>query len=73
MIDYKKYNKAVIITWDWDFSCLVKYFYKRNKLLSLIVPNDKQYSDFLRFSAKEKIDNLTNKRAKLEYKARLLW
>jgi len=67
MIDYKKYNKAVIVTWDGDFACLVKYLYKNNKLLTLIVPNEKKYSIFLKKTAKEKIDSLTNLRARLEY------
>jgi len=71
MIDYKKYDKAVIITWDGDFACLVKYFYKKNKLLMLIVPNERKYSIFLRKTAKEKIDSLTNLRTKLEYKKKV--
>lgn len=68
MIDYENYDKAVIVTGDGDFACLVRYFYEQKKLLTLIVPNEKQYSIFLRKSAKEKIDSLTNLRAKLEYK-----
>ncbi|MDQ7023234.1 MAG: NYN domain-containing protein [Candidatus Gracilibacteria bacterium] len=28
MIDYEKYNKAIIITGDGDFACLVKYLKK---------------------------------------------
>ncbi|HOG15478.1 MAG TPA: NYN domain-containing protein [Candidatus Absconditabacterales bacterium] len=71
MIDYKKYDKAVIITGDGDFACLVKYFYKKNKLLMLIVPNERKYSIFLRKTAKEKIDSLTNLRTKLEYKKKV--
>lgn len=68
MIDYKNYHKAVIITWDWDFACLIKYLYKEKKLLSLIVPNKDKYSIFLKRTAKEKIDNLNNLKHKLEYK-----
>ncbi len=68
MIDYKKYNKAIIVTGDGDFACLVKYFYKKNKLLTLIVPNENKYSIFLKKTAREKIDSLTNLRKKLEYK-----
>lgn len=68
MIDYNKYNKVIIVTWDWDFSCLIKYLYKNNKLLTLIVPNQNKYSIFLKKSAKERIDSLTNLKEKLEYK-----
>jgi len=47
MIDYDKFTKAVIVTSDGDFHCLVKYFVKNNKLLRIIVPNFK-YSSLLR-------------------------
>ncbi|MBU1255906.1 NYN domain-containing protein, partial [Patescibacteria group bacterium] len=32
MIDYKKYDKALIISSDGDFYSLVKYLYRQNKL-----------------------------------------
>jgi len=67
MIEYNNYNKAIIITWDWDFACLVRYLKKQWKLRTLIVPNVKKYSCFLKFEAKWYIDSLTNKRVKLEY------
>lgn len=68
MIDYERYDKAIIVTGDGDFACLVKHLYEQKKLLTLIVPNEKHYSVFLRKSAKEKIDSLTNLKVKLEYK-----
>jgi hypothetical protein len=68
MIDYEKYSKAIIITWDWDFACLVRYLYKKEKLLSVIVPNEKKYSIFLKRTAKEKLDSLNNLRNRLEFK-----
>jgi len=71
MIDYNRYDKAIIITWDGDFSCLVKHFYEKNKLLTLIVPNEKKYSIFLKKTAREKIDSLTNFKWKLEYKKKI--
>lgn len=67
MIDYKLYKKAVIVTWDGDFACLIKYLQKKNKLLKLIVPNHKKYSIFLKQSAWWKIDSLTNLRKKLQF------
>jgi uncharacterized LabA/DUF88 family protein len=67
MIDYKKYDKAVIITGDGDFSCLIKYLYKKKKLLRLIVPNKNKYSLFLKKSAREKVDNMTDIKKKLEF------
>jgi uncharacterized LabA/DUF88 family protein len=68
MIDYNKYDKAVVVTWDGDFTCLIKHLNKNSKLLTLIVPNENKYSIFLKKAAKEKIDNLTNLRWRLEYK-----
>lgn len=68
MIEKENYDKAVIITGDWDFACLVRYLRKNWKLRSLIVPNEKRYSVFLRHEWKWLIDSLTNKRSKLELK-----
>ncbi|MFA6256426.1 MAG: NYN domain-containing protein [Candidatus Absconditabacterales bacterium] len=68
MIDYNKYDKAVVVTGDGDFTCLIKHLNKNSKLLTLIVPNENKYSIFLKKAAKEKIDNLTNLRGRLEYK-----
>lgn len=44
MIDYDKYDKAVVISGDGDFQCLVKYFIEQDKLLNLIIPNRNKYS-----------------------------
>ena len=68
MIDYNKYYKAIVVTWDWDFACLIKHLNKNDKLLTLIVPNENKYSIFLKKTAKERIDSLTNLRERLEYK-----
>ncbi len=68
MIELNNFDKAIIITWDWDFACLVRYLRDNNKLKLLIVPNEKKYSCFLRKEARWYIDSLTNKRNKLERK-----
>jgi len=47
MIEYTNYDKAVIVSGDGDFHCLVEYLIKNNKLLKIIVPN-KKYSSLLR-------------------------
>lgn len=47
MIQYKNYNKAIIITGDGDFHCLIEYLEKNNKLHRILVPN-KKYSVLLR-------------------------
>jgi len=48
MIEYQRYDKAVIITGDGDFHCLVKYFIEQKKLKKLLVPNEKSYSALLK-------------------------
>jgi uncharacterized LabA/DUF88 family protein len=43
MIQYKNYGKAIIVSGDGDFHCLVEYLIQKNKLLHLLTPN-KHYS-----------------------------
>ncbi|SRR5260221_2572472 len=43
MIQYEKYNKAIVVTGDGDFHCLVEYLAEKGKLLHLLTPN-KHYS-----------------------------
>src|SRR3989304_11019 len=38
MIEYKNYDKAIIISGDGDFYCLVEYLADNNKLDKIIVP-----------------------------------
>jgi uncharacterized LabA/DUF88 family protein len=47
MIQYKNYDKAIIVSGDGDFHCLIEYLESKNKLLKVIVPN-KKYSSLLR-------------------------
>lgn len=47
MIQYSSFNKAVIITGDGDFYCLVDYLVENNKLLKLLAPT-LHYSSLLR-------------------------
>ncbi len=68
MIDYNKYNKAVIVSSDGDFYSLVKYLYKNNKLERVISPYIKTCSVLLKKTAKEKIVFMENLQKKLEYK-----
>ena len=67
MIDYNQYSKAVIISSDGDFYCLVNYLYNKNKLKMVISPCHKTCSILLKKSAKERIVFIDNLRKKLEY------
>lgn len=47
MIEYKNYDKAVLVTGDGDFYCLVEYFLNNKKLKKVLVPNQNNYSCLL--------------------------
>jgi uncharacterized LabA/DUF88 family protein len=67
MIEYQKYDKALIITGDGDFSSFIRYLNQQNKLEMLLVPNRNAYSSFLKKSAKEKIGYLNLLKENLSY------
>jgi len=66
MIEYKSYDKAVIVSGDGDFYCLLEYLAQQNKLLKVIVPNSR-YSSLLRKFSKF-IVNINLLRGKLEFR-----
>ncbi len=47
MIEYKNYDKAIIVSGDGDFHCLIEYLEEKGKLLKIITPN-KRYSSLLK-------------------------
>jgi len=49
MIEFKDYDKAVIVTGDGDFHCLAKYLLEQDKLESIIIPNRFKFSALLKF------------------------
>ena len=66
MIEYKNYEKAVIVTGDGDFYCLVDYLVKNDKLLKLLVPNMNKFSSLYR-KMMPNIAFMNNLRDKLEH------
>ena len=66
IIEYKHYDKAVIVTGDGDFACLVDYLMKKDKLVRLFIPDRKNYSSLLA-RLKPKIVFLNGLKEKLEY------
>ena len=60
------YDKAIIISGDGDFACLVEYLLEKDKLLHVMVPNNKFSKLLARFT--KKIVRLNPLRDKLEYK-----
>ncbi|MBI5360672.1 MAG: NYN domain-containing protein [Planctomycetes bacterium] len=67
MIEYANYDKAVIVTGDGDFFCLVEYLKKNDELLRLFIPDKKKFSSLLRKFTPDMVfvNELKNK---LEYK-----
>lgn len=50
MIEFSNYEKAIIVSGDGDFHCLVEYLERQNKLFKIIVPNFKFSSLLKKFS-----------------------
>lgn len=67
MIEYPNYDKAIIVTGDGDFYCLIDYLKKQNKLGRLIIPNRYKFSSLLRKFASDMVF-MNELRSKLEYK-----
>lgn len=67
MIEYPNYDKAIIVTGDGDFHCLVEYLIEKSKLLKLMIPDRNSYSSLLR-KFRPSIVFMNNLRGKLEYK-----
>jgi len=69
VIEMQNYDKAIVVSGDGDYHCLVDYLIKQNKLLHLMIPNKYKYSSLLKKFA-EKIVFMNNLKEKLEYKKR---
>jgi uncharacterized LabA/DUF88 family protein len=46
-IEYKNFDKAVIVSGDGDFRCLYEFLIKNNKLSKIIIPNKKAASSLI--------------------------
>lgn len=46
-VQYKNYDKAIIVSGDGDFTCLIEFLDENNKLLNIMPPN-KHFSSLLR-------------------------
>lgn len=69
-IEFNNYGKAVIVSGDGDFACLIEFLKQKDKLKMLVVPNEHKYSALLkRFNSPDKkfILFLNRERSKIEY------
>ena len=68
MIQYENYKKAIIVSGDGDFHCLIEYLERKDKLLKVLTPN-KHFSSLLRkFNQKNYIVRMDLLRDSLELK-----
>ncbi|MBM3579565.1 MAG: NYN domain-containing protein [Alphaproteobacteria bacterium] len=44
MIEYQNYDRAIIVSGDGDFHCLIEHLERNDKLARLIIPNQQKYS-----------------------------
>jgi uncharacterized LabA/DUF88 family protein len=67
MIDFGQYEKAVIVSGDGDFHCLIKYLNEKGKLKTVLVPDRDKYSGLLKKAARTNLTAMNDLQNKLEY------
>jgi uncharacterized LabA/DUF88 family protein len=67
MIDFDNYEKAIIVSGDGDFGCLVRYLKDQGKLRSVLAPNRRYCSALLKKAAGPQIDFVSDSRTILEF------
>lgn len=48
MIEFENYEKAIIVTGDGDFHCLIEHLVSKDRLGKVLIPNQKKYSALLK-------------------------
>lgn len=70
MIQYSNYDKAIIVTGDGDFYCLVQYWIQNDKLERILIPNFYKYSALLKRFGRKQLSFMNDLQGKLEHKKR---
>lgn len=69
MIEYPNYDRAVIVTGDGDFYCLVNYLIEKEKLEAVLVPNRFKFSALLKLKLfRPRLRYMNDLEDKLAYK-----
>lgn len=69
MIDYNEYSKAVIVSGDGDFYCLINYLIEKIKLEAVLIPNKNKFSALLKFrNIRPYLRYINDLKEKLAYK-----
>lgn len=66
MIDFNRYDKAVIVSGDGDFYCLIKYLQEQSKLKTVLAPTNKNCSVLIRRIVQGDITLVSDLKSKLE-------
>lgn len=67
MIDYCNYHRAIIVSSDGDFACLVNYLREQDKLMVVLSPHVDTCSSLLKKSAQGKISFIDDLKKHLTY------
>ena len=68
MIEYQNFDKAVIVSGDGDFFCLIEHLQKNGKLERVIAPSPIDCSSLLHKVSGRRVGFIADLRPKLEYK-----
>lgn len=68
MIEYKNYKKAVIVSGDGDFYCLIKYLQEKDKLLTVLVPSAKNCSSLIKQVVEGNLSLVSDLKSKIGFK-----
>jgi uncharacterized LabA/DUF88 family protein len=68
MIDYPNYEKAIIVSGDGDFHCLIHYLMQQEKIERILIPDRNNYSALLKKVGVNKLVFLNDLEEKLGYK-----
>ncbi len=70
MIEFNNYNRAIIVSGDGDFYCLVEYLISKDRLKKILIPDQARCSVLLKRFPSEYLAFVSDLRKKLEYKKR---
>ncbi len=65
MIEYHNYDQAVVVTSDGDFTCLLSYLRKNNKLKTVLAPEKEKCSILIKKEVPDSIAFIENLRSKI--------
>jgi len=60
MIEYENFNKAIIVSGDGDFYCLIKYLREKMKLRKVLVPNIETMSTLIPVASKNQFNSMND-------------